>query len=390
MFDASPDVLRDPYPLYARLRSASPLLHHPTLDLYAVFDYAGVERVMTDHASFGSAVAGGQPGTWLIFSDPPRHARLRAIISRVFTPRSVAELEPRIRSVSARLLDAQAGASVMDLVGDYAVPLPLVVIAELLGVPAGDYPRFRRWSEIMLGLIHTLEGGAAAERATEAFLEASREMGGYLADLGRAGRAGRSDDLLGRLRSAEVDGQRLGEAEILGFFQLLLFAGHETTTNLIANAVTCLLEHPSALAWARADPDRIPALLEEVLRHRSPVQVAFRVTKRDVTLHGRTIGANQRVLAMIGSANRDPARFTDPDRFDPTRAARPHLGFGHGIHFCLGAALARLEASVALRDLLFRLPSLSRASEEPWEPRPSFHVHGPSRLLIRVSLPSAA
>ena len=207
MFDPSPDVLRDPYPLYARLRSASPLLHHPTLDLYAVFDYAGVERVMTDHASFGSAVAGGQPGTWLIFSDPPRHARLRAIISRVFTPRSVAELEPRIRSVSARLLDAQAGASVMDLVGDYAVPLPLVVIAELLGVPAGDYPRFRRWSEIMLGLIHTLEGGAAAERATEAFLEASREMGGYLADLGRAGRAGRSDDLLGRLRSAEVDGQ---------------------------------------------------------------------------------------------------------------------------------------------------------------------------------------
>jgi cytochrome P450 len=255
----------------------------------------------------------------------------------------------------------------------------------MLGIPAADRPRFTRWNDVLLDMSYTIPGdaGETAAAAVEAFAATTVEMDAYLVALLDERRAAPRDDLLTRLAQAEVDGERLTRAEILGFFQLLLLAGQETTTNLINNAVLCLLGHPDQLARLRADPGLLPSAVEEVLRFRSPLQWMYRVTTREVDLHGRAVPAGKLVLAMIGSANRDPRAFPDAARFDVTRDPNPHLAFGHGIHFCLGAPLARLEARIALADLLSRLDGLALASDEPWEPRRGLHVHGPTRLPVR-------
>jgi cytochrome P450 len=214
------------------------------------------------------------------------------------------------------------------------------------------------------------------------------EMRAYVGALVDARRTHPTNDLLTGLVHATVDGERLTEDEILGFFQVLLVAGSETTTNLIDNAVIDLLEHPAELDRLRAAPALVPSAIEEVLRHRSPAQAMFRRARRDVVLHGRTIPAGSLVLAMIGAANRDPAAFGEPDRFDVTRDPNPHLAFGHGAHFCLGAALSRLEGRIALTDLVERLDEVALVSDEPWPPRRAFHVHGPTRLPIRFASPA--
>jgi cytochrome P450 len=208
-------------------------------------------------------------------------------------------------------------------------------------------------------------------------------MAAYLAEMIAQRRAQPEDDLLTRLVAAEIDGERLTAEEILGFFQLLMVAGQETTTNLINNAVLCLIENPAELKRLQARRDLIPSMIEEVLRYRSPLQWMMRAPKRDVEVFGTLIPAGSLVLPMIGSANRDPKQFRDADRFDITRDPNPHVGFGHGIHFCLGAALSRLESRIALTDILDRLKSFELASDQPWEPRKALHVHGPTQLLIR-------
>jgi cytochrome P450 len=310
---------------------------------------------------------------------------LRALISAAFTPRSVANLEPRIRELSHELLDQAAGRGAIDLAADFSVPLPMRVIAEMIGVPAADRARYHRWSDIILDMSYTIGNrGEAARKANEAFRAASVEMNDYLTGLLAERRAAPRDDLLTRLVQAEVDGERLTQEEILGFFQLLILGGQETTTNLINNAVLCFLEHPDQLARLRAAPDLLPSAIEEVLRYRAPLQWMFRITTREVEVHGRAIPAGKAVLAVIGSANRDPRAFPDPERFDVTRAPNPHLAFSHGIHFCLGAPLARLEARVALADFLGRVNGFARAEAGPWEPRKALHVHGPARLPLRV------
>jgi cytochrome P450 len=215
------------------------------------------------------------------------------------------------------------------------------------------------------------------------FMAVTAEMSAYLADMIEQRRAAPRDDLLTRLVEAEVDGDRLTHEEILGFFQLLVVGGQETTTNLIDNAILCLIENPDQLARLQAAPNLLPAAIEEVLRHRSPVQWLMRTPTRDVGVHGQVIPAGRLVLAMIGSANRDPVQFPDANRFDIMRDPNPHIAFGHGIHFCLGAPLSRLEARIALADLLGRTKDIRLASDEPWEPRQALNVHGPARLPIR-------
>jgi cytochrome P450 len=385
----TPEVLRDPYPLYAQFRAASPLLKVPN-GPYCVLDYANVRRVLDDHESFSNAAspsgATESPLPWLIFFDPPRHTKLRALVSRAFTPRSVAELEPRVAEISRELLDVivDRRTGEFDLVADYAAPLPLLVIGQMLGLPASDRPQLRRWSDALLGLSHTISGDAAASaRAGIDYMRTTEEMENYLIDLLRHFRSAPKDNLLNRLALAEVDGERLTHEQILGFFQLLLLAGSETTINLITVAILTLLEHPSELARLRADMTLLPEAIEEVLRYRSPVQAVFRASRRDLEMHGQIIPARKLVLAMVGSANRDPAAFREPDRFDITRDPNPHVAFGHGIHFCLGAPLARLESRIALSDLLARFPALARVDQSPWEPRPAFHIHGPARLPVR-------
>lgn len=378
---------RDPYPLYRVLRRVSPVLRAPGRDIWLLFDHAGVKRALDDREAFSSRAAppGDSPLDWLIFLDPPRHTRLRALLTATFSPRAIAALEPSVRAASAALLDPHAARGAMDLVADYAAALPLAVIGAMLGLPPGDRPRLERWNEAILGLGDAVFGGERAARAARRFGEAKAEMVPYLEALFDERRAAPRDDLLTRLLQAEVGGERLTAQERLDFFLLLLLAGSETTTHLIGNAVLCLLAHPEQFARLRADASLIPGAIEEVLRYRSPVQVVFRATTRDVALGRHVVPAGKLVLAMVGSANRDPAHLADAERFDIARRASTHLAFGHGIHFCLGAALARLEGRVALEDLSSRLRDLRLDGSARWEPREAFNVHGPRRLPVRFA-----
>lgn len=380
------EARRDPYALYDQLRAVGPVIHDARSDRWMLLDHASVRRALDDHETFSSLVSPppSAPSNWFIFTDPPRHAKLRALVLRAFTPRSVAGLEPRIREIAESLLAPALARGDMDMARDFAIPLPIMVIAEVLGAAPGDHLRLRRWSDGIVTLIDTLQGGAEAERAVHDFLAVHAEMAGYVAALLDERRTAPRDDLLTRLVQAEVDGERLSEAEILGFFELLLLAGHETTTNLIDNAVLSLVDHPEAWARLRAEMQLLPVAIEEVLRHRSPVQVVFRLTRRETEAGGKTIPAGRLVLVMIGAANRDPKVFAEADRFRVDRQPNPHVGFGHGIHFCVGAPLARLEARVALQVLLQRAREIELATLEPWEPRQAFHVHGPTRLPVRL------
>lgn len=376
----SDQMRRDPYPLYDQLRSSSPLLSEPKSGLWMVFDYDGVKRVLSDHETFGSRIG---PAEWLLFVDPPRQTKLRGLISKAFTPGSVASLEPRIRAITHELLDRILARDEIDFAAEFSFPLPMQVIAELLGVPIEDRSRYARWSDVILNMSYTVVGSSEGPAARASFDAVTLEMNEYLT-LALAERRSRpKDDLLTRLLHAELDGEHLTQTEILGFFQLLLLAGQETTTNLMNNAMLCFMEHPEQLARLRASPELLPLATEEVLRYRSPLHWMLRYTKKEAQLDGHTIPAGKVVLPMMGSANRDPKQFTDPNRFDITRNPNPHLAFGHGIHFCLGAALARLEAKVALTEVLKKLKHFELASKEPWEPRKALHVHGPNRLPIR-------
>jgi cytochrome P450 len=380
------DLLRrNPYPLFSLLRRVRPVMHEPKRDVWLLFDFASVKRALEDHETFSSHAAppGGGALDWLIFLDPPRHTKLRAIIQRTFTPRSIAALEPRIGELSRQLLEPALARGGMDLVTDYAVPLPVMVIAELIGIPLDDRVAFKRWSEAILGLGDTVLGGEIAARARTRYGAVKAEMQPYIAALAEARRMRPADDLLTRIVGAAVDGQRLDEQEIFDFAQLLILAGSETTTNLIGNTMICLGTHPRQRALLQRSPELLPAALEEVLRFRSPLQIAFRQTTREVTLHGRVIPAGKLVLPFLGSANRDPKHFRNAARFDITREGNSHVGFGHGIHYCIGAALARLEARVAVADLLRHDPRL--AGSKRWAPRKALTVHGPASLPIRFA-----
>jgi cytochrome P450 len=381
------EMRRNPFPFYAAHREVSPVLHLEQFDLWLIFDYDGVKRALEDHATFSSQArppgAREKPFDWLIFNDPPRHGMLRALVSRAFTPRIVADLEPRIRQMSGELLAPNLGRGEMELVADYSSQLPVMVIAELLGIPPSDRAMFKHWSDCILKLADTVAGGEVARRAGQEYGSIVSQMEEYLQATLQDRRRWPRNDLLSKLAHVEVDGARLTHTEISGFFQLLLAAGSETTINLINNAMLCFLEHPHQLARLRERMELLPTAIEEVLRYRSPFQAVFRQTTREVEMHGVTIPADKLVLPLIGSANRDPMHFSCANCFDIARDPNPHIAFGHGIHFCLGAALSRLETRIALEDVLARMEQIELASDEPWKPRPAFHVHGPMRLPVK-------
>lgn len=277
------EMRRNPFPFYDQLRAAAPVFHFAPADVWMLLDYAAVKRALDDVETFSSRarLPTGPAPDWLIFNDPPRHTKLRALILRAFTPRSIAALEPRVRALSAELLAAVRARGEMDLVADYAGPLPTMVIAEILGIPPADRARFMRWSEAIVGLGYAVLGGEVAARAVAQHAVALREIDAYLPALLDERRRAPADDLLSRLVGAELDGERLTGPELRGFFQLLLGAGTETTTNLISNAALALFEHPDVRARLAADPALWPQTIEEVLRWRTPVQMIF--ARRDVT-----------------------------------------------------------------------------------------------------------
>ena len=364
----------NPFPWYRLMRAQAPVFFEPERQLWHVFGYPDVQRVLSEHAAFSSQfMAGGDDSALsssLVATDPPRHRQLRALVSQAFTPRAVDDLAPRISAITDALLDQVDGTGHMDVVRDLAYPLPVIVIAEMLGVPADERDQFKTWSD---AITSTTGEGARAQQA----------MAAYFATLIEERRRRPRQDLVSALMAAQIDGEHLSLPELLGFCVLLLVAGNETTTNLIGNAVLCFDESPGAFDELRHGPGLLPAAIEEVLRFRSPVQSMFRVVARPTMLGGHTLEPGQSVLAWIGSANRDEQAFADAERFDLRRNPTRHLAFGHGIHFCLGAPLARLEARIALTALLRRLPGLRRVPDSRLEPQDSFIVYGVKNLPVR-------
>ncbi|HET7559689.1 MAG TPA: cytochrome P450, partial [Limnochordia bacterium] len=267
----------------------------------------------------------------------------------------------------------------IDLIKELAYPLPVIVIAELLGIPKEDRDRFKAWSDRIVASADNVLGGAGGDSD-----EAHQAMASYFHEVIAERRRRPQADLISALLAAEVDGERLDEAEVIALCWLLLVAGNETTTNLIGNAILSLLEHPDQLARLRAHPDWLPSAIEEALRFRSPVQAMFRITTGEVELAGQRIPAGNRVVAWIGSANRDEGKFQRAEFFDIAREPNPHIAFGHGIHFCLGSPLARLEARIALGTFLARYPHFERADDQPLEPAHGFIVHGVTSLPLHL------
>lgn len=379
-------VRRDPFALYAELRASQPALELPGSGMWMLFDHASVKRALTDTAAFASKhqTPNGPSPDWMIFNDAPRHTRLRGLVLRAFTPRAVAALEPRIAEISQALLTPALAKGEFDLIGEFAEPLPVTVIAEILGVSTAERDRYLSWVEAISRLAGFVAGEGQAE-AGAAYAVARADMADYVGRALAERRARPQEDLLSRLLAADDGAGPLSDDDIFGFFELLVFAGTETTVNLIGNAVICLTDQPAALAEVRADPTLIPQMLEEVLRFRPSATFAFREALHDVEMGGRTIPKGALVLPVIASANRDPAVFTDPEVFEIRRDPNPHLAFGHGAHFCLGAALARLEGRIALGQLLAQAPDLALAQSEPWAPRPGLLVHGARSLKVRTA-----
>jgi cytochrome P450 len=345
-----------------------------------VLGHPEASTVLNDPAAFSSDLSALQPAQddFALFQrgnfvnmDPPQHRKLRTLVSQAFTPKVVADLEPRIAELTTHLLD-EAGER-FDLIDALAYPLPVIVIAELLGVPASDRGLFRTWADVLLGQKvdpdQTLT--EVSERALTAIAPTMHEMNAYFLEHIRSRRAGPGNDLTSRLVQAEVDGEGLADEEIIGFVGLLLIAGHITTTATLGNSVLSFQEHQDAAAEIRADPTLLPAAIEEVLRMRTPFPRLGRIARVEAEVGGVRIPAGQIVMPWLAAANRDERVFTEPHRFDIHRKPNPHLTFGHGIHFCLGAPLARLEARVALRLLLERYRDLEVAADEvqhrsPW------------------------
>jgi cytochrome P450 len=377
-------------------RETDPVYFDEHRQMWRLLDYATVARVLADPATFSSDFTGLTPVQedfetlrtgMFVAMDPPRHKKMRTLVSRAFTPRTVSGLEPSIRAIINELLDAHSGASRIDLVGALAYPLPILVISDLLGIPPADRQLFEKWARVLFG------GDQISESATMAEIEAAlaqiaptiREMNEYVLAHVRGHRAHPDDSLTSKLMAVDVDGERLDDQEIVGFVALLMVAGHITTTALVGNATMCLHRHPEAAAALRADPSRLPGALEEVLRCLPPFDELGRRTTEEVTLGGRVIPANSIVMSNIASANRDPAQFDDPDAFDIGRSPNPHLTFGHGIHFCIGASLARLEGRVAFEELFGRYREIAVAADEPVEFQNPAVIVSVKKLILDVA-----
>jgi len=388
----------DRAPLYRQLRDEAPVHWSPRLGMWVVSRYDDVLAVVQGTDCSVDRFSRIDPVTlrerpelgalqvilrdWAVYRDPPDHTRLRSLLAQSFTPRQTEGMRPRIQSIVDELLDRALARGSIDFVADFAFPLPATVVAVMLGVPPGDLDKVRIWSDQIASYI----GGAQAgrnnvETAQQGLLEACD----YFRRLARARRERPASDVVSLLIAAEEQGRGLCEDELASNCVLLLFAGHETTTNLIGNGLYHLLRHPAELDRLRRNPELVPSAVEEFLRYDPPVSGTIRIAVRDLELAGERIAQGQQVAAMLASANRDPERFPEPERLDLGRAPNRHLAFGYGIHFCLGAALARLEAQIAFRTLLARAPALRLAEGEPtWKPQVFFH--GLERLWLELGV----
>lgn len=409
----SPVWRDDPYPCYRELRDHAPVVLSPSTNAYCVSRYDDVMYVLRNPEIFSSRAMftflmnngeeGAPPLTWgvikflarfvvrvrmnpfeftkarnLIAEDGDSHTAMRAIVNRGFTPRRIAAWEEQARELVAAAMSKLRRGDGFDLVEDLAIPLPVTIIAEMLGVEPARQRDFKRWSDNM---IHAIAGPGRADPFEKRTVDTLIELLSYLRGISIARRKQPADDLISLIASEQDGVTALSTREVVQFVMLLLVAGNETTTNLIGNAVSALLDHPAELARLARDPALVPGAVEEALRFDSPIQVIFRNATQDVELAGVRIPKGAYVAPLLGSANRDERRYPDPDRFDIVRNPQGHVGFGFGKHFCLGASLARLEARIALEALAPELVRLER--QGPREVVDSFLVRGLRRLDLR-------
>lgn len=383
----SDEAVTDPYPLLAALREHDPVHWSTRYRSWFITRYDDVAAALRDDRFSSDRItpyrraklegpdtdprvraAFGVLEGWMVFKDQPDHKRLRRLLSRAFTPRAVIRMTSTVEEITEALLDAvtRGGTGTVDLIGDFAYPLTASVIADMLGVPREDREQFKDWSDQITGLVF---GGMGDATRHTVGAEGMAELTAYLSDLVRAHERQPADDLISAMINARDAGDTLSHDEVIATGILLLFAGHETTTNVIGSGLLALLQHPAQRALLDARPDMVDAAVEEILRFDGPAKTVARVMGDDVELRGRRLRTGERVFLSPSSANRDPAVFEDPDTLDITRDKSGQLGFGVGMHYCLGAPLARLEASIAIPHALERLPGL-RLTDEPlrWHP----------------------
>lgn len=382
----------DPYPQYKALYSAPPPILNLFIPLIPVARYRDLVAVLRDHERFSSIpprqfanpedlkVTGNAPT--LVSSDPPVHTRLRRLVSRAFSPTRIRAMEPRIRQMACELLDRVAERGEFEVMEDFAAPLPVRIIAEMLGVDPANYQQFREWSNTLIDSSNRSGPGAPMPpNIRRAFIELRDYFG---VEIERRRRAP-ADDLISLLVAAHDEAEALSADELMGFVILLLIAGNETTTNLIGNGMLALARNPDQLELLARTPDLLPSAIEEMLRYDSPVQSTLRVAKSDTEVGGTSVPAGALMFTLVGAGNRDPAQFPEPDRFDVAREPNDHLALGEGIHFCLGASLARLEAQVAFSEVLARFPHFRLANPGvKLQYRGSFFVRGLTELRIAV------
>ena len=404
VFDlGNPATNADPFPEFARLRVEDPVHWSPAMKAWIVTRYADVKQVALNNREisadrltpFFKTNTEYQRGSieslvrylnhWMVFRDPPDHTRLRRLFNKAFTPTSVSNLRPNIEDIVGHLIDgmeakARRGETV-DYIADFAYPLPASVIMDLLGVPRADLERVKVWSDDIALFIGTAQVAGNKYLRAEA---GAKAMSDYFRSLVEARTSEPRDDMISQLVLARDDRDALTTDEIIGTCILLLFAGHETTTNLIGNGFLYSMKHRDQWERLVADPGLAATAIEEYLRYDGPSGAVARVAAADLEMTGKTIRAGQRVFAFVNSANRDPEAFDDPERFDIGRAVSPHMTFGHGIHFCLGAPLARLEAQIAAVRLAERLPKVRLCGGEP-EWHDSLILRGVKRLPVQLA-----
>ncbi|WP_409295886.1 cytochrome P450 family protein [Peribacillus sp. SCS-26] len=383
------EFTRNPYPLYSELRETEPLYRTMFPDGqsgWMVTRYHDAVEVLKDSRFIKdfAKLYGGNMGHEsiftenMLFSDPPDHKRLRGLAQKAFTPQMIAKMRGRIQEITDDLLDAAAGKEKMNLIDDFAFPLPIIVICEMLGVPAADRDKFRIWS-------NSLIEGSNGEHANEIY-QHMNEFVEYLRNWVARTRENLGDDMISKLIIAEEEGDKLTERELYGLVSLLIIAGHETTVNLIGNAVLALLEHPDQKEMLRENPELIQKTVEEALRYNGPVEFSTsRWAGEDFEFKGQQLKKGDLVIVALNSANHDGEKFSDPDVFDITRETSQHLAFGTGIHLCLGAPLARLEGEIAISSILNRFPDMKLdVAKEELEWRPGMIVRGVKEIPLKL------
>ena len=392
-----PQFYYDPYPVYHELRASDPVHWSDIMGSWVLTRYDDVVATMRDPRRFSSAGRHAlsldrlpehvrqkaKPiyehyAVGLIHTDPPDHTRMRALINKVFTVRAMESLRPRVQKIVDDLLDAVASNGHMDVMAALAYPLPVAIISQILGIPQEDNDKFAYWNE---GVNELTASGRTTEANLERGLPIFQHLRAYLRELIEKRRRNPQDDLLSALVMVEEEGDRLSEEELITNYQTLITAGFETTMNLIGTGLLTLLRHPDQLARLRSDPSLTASAVEELLRYETPFQRNWRVAAQDVDLGGKRIRRGQLVAQMLGAANRDPEVFPDPDRFDISRNSGSHIAFGYGIHFCIGAPLARIEADIAFRTLLRRFPKL-RLMQENADWRGEIVFRGLNSLMV--------